>query len=555
MVYVLAADQAGRFTELTQAKPQTHNRPMNHWKLTALTVLLAGLAAPALADTPKDTIVMVKQIDDIVSLDPAEAYEISGGEVIGNTYDQLVDYDPGAPGKIKPALATSWRIDPDGRTFTFILRDGVHFESGAPLTAADAAFSLRRAVEIDKAPAVTLNAIGLTKDNVADAVVALDEHALQIKLPKPLAPSFVLFCLTSLTGSILDSKTVLAHEVDKDKGLTWLASHWAGTGPYRLVMWRPNEYYALEANPNYWGDPPKSRRIVVRDVKEAEMQRLMLQRGDADYARDLDKVQLDALAKEPGIKFDKGIKTSIDYLGLNQKNQYLSKPEVIEALKYLVDYDGIAGAILGDSAVVHQSFEPVGFLGAIDDAPYQFDLAKAKALLAKAGLADGFAVTMDVRNGSPWPEIAQAIQASFAQAGIKLELIPGDGKQVLTKYRARHHDIFLGDWAPDYPDPHSNAEGFITNPDNGDDSTVRTPAWRNFWRDAAMNDAVAAALLERDDAKRAGLYQGLQHEFQRKAPFVMLFEHVEVAARRGDVSGLGIGVNTLFDRYDGIAKH
>jgi peptide/nickel transport system substrate-binding protein len=555
MVYVTAADQAIRFPELTQAEPQTHNRAMNRWKLTALTVLLAGLAAPALADTPKDTIVMVKQIDDIVSLDPAEAYEISGAEVVGNAYDRLVDYDPAAPGKIKPALATSWQIDPDGKTFTFILRAGVHFESGALLTAADAAFSLRRAVEIDKAPAVTLNAVGLTKDNVADAVVALDEHALQIKLPKALAPSFVLFCLTSLTGSILDSKTVLAHETDKDRGLQWLAGHWAGTGPYRLVMWRPNEYYALEANPNYWGGKPKIGRIIVRDVKDAETQRLMLQRGDADYARDLDKVQLDALTKEQGIAFDKGIKTNIAYLGLNQKNPNLSKPEVIEALKYLVDYDAIAGAILGDTVVVHQSFEPAGFLGAIEDKPYKFDLAKAKALLAKAGLADGFNVSMDVRNGSPWPEIAQAIQASFGQAEINLELIPGDGKQVLTKYRARHHDIFLGDWAPDYPDPHSNAEGFISNPDNADDATMRTPAWRNFWRDAAMNDAVAAALVERDDGKRAGLYEGLQREFLRKAPFVILFERVEVAARRGGVSGLGIGVNTLFDRYDGIAKH
>ncbi len=203
---------------------------------------------------------------------------------------------------------------------------------------------------------------------------------------------------------------------------------------------------------------------------------------------------------------------------------------------------------------MHQSFEPVGFLGAISDEPYKFDLAKAKALLAKAGLANGFSVTMDVRNASPDPEIAQAIQAGFAQAGIKLELIPGDGKQVLTKYRARHHDIFLGEWDPDYPDPHSNAEGFIVNPDNSDNSTMKTPAWRNassirrcsgrsrrrWWNATAPS---APRCTKRSSAN-----------FMAKAPYVMLFEAVEIAAHRANVGGFSIGVTSEFDRYAGMAK-
>src|SRR6185312_9952416 len=193
----------------------------------------------------------------------------------------------------------------------FVLRDNARFETGKPATSADAVFSLQRAVMLDKAPAVILNAIGLTKDNVAAAV----------------------------TASVVDKETVLAHEQNKDMGLQWLETHWAGTGPYRLVIWRPNEYYAFEANSKYWGPKPATRRIIVRQVKDASTQRLMLERGDVDYARNLDKDQLAALAKNPSIKFDKGIKSAITYLGLNQKNQYLAKPEVVEALKYLVDYD------------------------------------------------------------------------------------------------------------------------------------------------------------------------------------------------------------------------
>ena len=70
---------------------------------------------------------------------------------------------------------------------------------------------------------------------------------------------------------------------------------------------------------------------------------------------------------------------------------------------------------------------------------------------------------MDVRNDYPYTEIAQAVQANFAQAGIKVQLIPGDNKQTLAKYRARQHDIYIGEWSADYIDPHSNAQGFAWN--------------------------------------------------------------------------------------------
>ena len=107
---------------------------------------------------------------------------------------------------------------------------------------------------------------------------------------------------------------------------------------------------------------------------------------------------------------------------------------------------------------VHQAFLPKGFLGAVNDNPYKLDVAKAKELLAKAGLPDGFSVTMDVRN-TPADHRHRARPSSrrMAQAGIKIEIIPGDGKQTLTKYRARQHDIYIGVWGPDYQDPHTNA--------------------------------------------------------------------------------------------------
>ena len=125
-----------------------------------------------------------------------------------------------------------------------------------------------------------------------------------------------------------------------------------------------------------------------------------------------------------------------------------------EALKWLVDYDGIASTIVKGSAVVSTSRScQRGFLGAIDDNPYTLDVEKAKELLKQAGLEDGFKVTMDTA-APPLPEIAQVLQANWAEAGIELEILPGDNKQTLTKYRARTTTSTSAAGAG-LPDPHT----------------------------------------------------------------------------------------------------
>jgi peptide/nickel transport system substrate-binding protein len=190
---------------------------------------------------------------------------------------------------------------------------------------------------------------------------------------------------------------------------------------------------------------------------------------------------------------------------------------------------------------VHQAFLPKGFLGAVNDNPYKLDVAKAKELLAKAGLPDGFTVTMDVRNTQPITGIAEAVQTSMAQGGINIEIIPGDGKQTLTKYRARQHDIYIGVWGPDYQDPHTNAQTFASNPDNGDEAASKTLAWRNAWETPELGPQVDAAILEQDTAKRAALYEAMQKTAMETSPFVIMFQQTEVAALRANVKDFVLG--------------
>jgi len=294
--------------------------------------------------------------------------------------------------------------------------------------------------------------------------------------------------------------------------------------------------------------------VVVRHVAEPASQRLLLEKGDVDIARNLTKDQLDALRGNPSIELQEAPKGSILYIAMNQKNPNLAKPAVREALKWLVDYDGIEKNILRGTFVVHQAFLPKGFLGALEDRPYKFDIERAKELLTKAGLPNGFSVTMDVQNISPYTDIAQAVQASFAKAGIKLELIPGDGKQVITKYRARNHDMLLLSWGPDYQDPHSNAETFAMNVDNTDQTKSKTLAWRNSWDIPEMTKQTAAAVKEPDAKKREQMYRALQKEHQKISPFIIMFQEIEVAAYPKTVSGFVMGPSFENDLYAGIQK-
>jgi peptide/nickel transport system substrate-binding protein len=512
-------------------------------------IVMAG--APAFAETPADTLVEGFAFDDIISMDPGEAFELSTAEMTSNTYDLLVRLDLNDTSKIKGDLAESWTVSDDGLTYTFKLKPGLKFASGNPLTAEDVAWSFERAVKIDKSPAFILTQFGLTGDNVTEKAKAVDDATFVFTVDKPYAPSFVLNCLTATVASVVDKKLVLEHvepvtpsdeyKYDNDFGNAWLKTGYAGSGAFKLREWRANEVVVLERNDNYHGEKAGLARVIYRHMKESSGQRLALEAGDIDVARNLEPGDMDAVSKNADLALASAPKGTVYYISLNQKNADLAKPEVIEAFKYLVDYDAIGATLIKGIGEIHQTFLPKGVLGELDENPYKLDVAKAKELLAKAGLADGFSVTMDVRNTQPVTGIAESFQQTLGQAGVKLEILPGDGKQTLTKYRARTHDMYIGQWGQDYFDPNSNAETFTTNPDNSDEGKNKTLAWRNAWDVPELTEETKAALLEKDNAKRAEMYQSLQKSVLEKGPFVIIFQQTEVAGYRANLKNYKLG--------------
>jgi peptide/nickel transport system substrate-binding protein len=484
--------------------------------LTRRTLLATGTAAVAApiasrvnATTPGNTIVMGKGIDDVVALDPAQAYEATSIEVGVNIYRKLVSPELDNLSKIGPDLAEHWEVSSDGTRFTFHLAKDARFVSGKPMTAADAEFSLHRAITLNLTPGFILTQFGFTKDNVGQLIRATDPHTLVLELPKPAATSFVLYCLSAEVGGIVEKETALAHQVKEDFGNQWLNSHSAGNGPYQLTSFQAVDHIILDTN-THTSIPVATKRIFIRHVKEPAEQLLLLQRGDIDMARDLTSDQLRASASDPSLHRFASPTTNQMYIAANEEP--FAKPEVRQALKWAIDYERIQKHIVPDTYFVNQSFLPTMLLGAVTRTPFAYDPDKAKALLAHAGYPQGFPVTLDHYSEQPFVDVATAIQANLTAIGLKVSLVAGVRKQVFTKMRARQHQLVINQWFPDYFDPNSNAQAFNANPDDSDNSPMKIIAWRCHFFNKELTDEVAQAAAELDTQKRIELYHRMQQQ-------------------------------------------
>lgn len=511
----------------------------------AFALCLSASTKAVEAATPADTLVIAMSIDDVISLDPAEIFEITTSEMLTSTYERLVTTDTKDPTKIIPQIAESWTFSDDGKSITFKIRGGLKFASGNPITAQDAAYSIQRAIKLDMSPAFILSQFGITRENVDQNVVAVDDKTFVFTTGKAFAPSFVLNCLTSSVASIVDSKLVKEHEqkiektdtnpYETDFGYGWLKNGYAGSGPFSVKQWRANEVLLLERNDNYADLKPAMKRVIYRHVKEGMSQRLLLQAGDIDIARNLEPGDIEELGKDSKFSVINAPKGRIYYLSANQNMPELAKPEVRQALKYLIDYDTIEATLIKGIGRTHQSFLPLGMFGATDDKPFKYDVAKAEELLEKAGLKDGINITLDVRNTQPYVGIAENIQQTMAKAGVNVEILQGDGKLTTTKVRARKHQMALGIWGPDYWDPHTNAVTFTNNPNNGDEVNLRTTAWQASWDIPELTAETMAAAEERDTAKRETMYHDLQKKFQEDSPITVIYQQIETAVTSSNI--------------------
>jgi peptide/nickel transport system substrate-binding protein len=489
-------------------------------------------AAEAPAEvTRENTLIFAGDSSDLITLDPAVAYEFGGIQIVGSVYETLVSFNPGESG-IQPLLADSWEVEDTGDnwTLTFALNPNATFASGNPVTAEDVIYSWGRAIDINKSPAfLFIDIAQLTKENMT----AVDPQTVQVILPKTVSPQVFLSILSFSIAAVVEKAAVEAN-LGSDMGETWLNDNSAGSGPYVLDTWERNVQVTLNANPNYWGEAPAMQRVISQNVTELANLQALIETGDADIVQDLGPEQAAALEGNPDLTLVKADSTLLVYVGMNATTPPLDNVDVREAIRYAINYDDINTLLAGNGRVV-QEIIPAGFLGHTGETFFTQDIDHAKELLAQAGVAEGTEIDFLIPvgpapGGLEWSVIAAKIQNDVAQIGLVLNIQQTQQSELLNIYRAQGGEMVLINWGPDFPDPDGNVTPF-TNYE------AQSIGWRNAWDNPEIAELGKAAAIELDTATREQLYHELMARVAHEGPYIMLYQPSRTYGIRNNVVG------------------
>ncbi|SKA17011.1 ABC transporter substrate-binding protein [Consotaella salsifontis] len=491
-------------------------------RVALLGVALSAVAVPAaFAETPANQLVIGTSLAQLLSLDPHQGQEPGAQEIIANIYDRLVATNN--DGKVLPQLAESWEADDKGITF-HLVKDA-KFASGNPVTSEDVVYSIVRLIKMNQAAAMKMTAAGYTKDNVESMVHAVDAHTFRIDLSDVITADYLLYRLALGNTSIVDSVEVKKHDAG-DNGNEWLRTHSAGSGPFTLSRWSPNEIVILEANPDYFAGAPKMRRVIMRHVPESQVERLMLERGDIDIANALTATDLASFKDRDGFAIQKVPTGGFYVLAMNAGREALSKPEVREAIAYGIDYDGIEKAVMGLYGRARTIPVPANYDCVVKDLGWSYQPEKAKELLKQAGYGDGLSLTLKTIAQTPRVDLATAIQASLKKVGIDISVQQGNGPDIISDHRARNFDLLMPQTGSYMPNVIGTMEQFSTNPDNSKEANnAGNFVWRSDWDIPELTKLTAEATLEKDPAKRCDMLKQMQQMFFDLKPAVLpMFE-------------------------------
>ena len=222
--------------------------------------------------------------------------------------------------------------------------------------------------------------------------------------------------------------------------------------------------------------------MIVRHVPEPASQRLLLEKADVDFARDLTPDQIKPLAGNTDIKVESFKAANTFYMGLNLGYEPLANPKVRQAMKMLVDYDGMVKTLPRPAASSSSRASCRSASSAPSPTtPSSSTSPRPRRCWPRPATRTASTVKMAAPNVSPWTEISQSVQQTMGQAGIKVSIEPMELKAVIGQYRGREHQIAMLSWGPDYFDPHTNADTFVHNDDNSDTPKIKPIAWRNKW--------------------------------------------------------------------------
>ncbi len=380
--------------------------------VTLLVVLALTAAVPAPGAAPGPTIrAVVLQSSDPTSLDPHNHRETPTGNVLRHLYDPLLFRDPRSPTQFVPVLATQW-WQVNETTFDFILKPGVKFANGEPFNAEAVKFNIDRVLgrTAEKAP---LNAYAFTTLKGAEVV---SETTVRIitRAPDPVL-------LSRLAGLY-----IVPPRLTREQGRDGLQRNPAGTGPYLLKSFVPNDRLVLEAKPAYHMGRARIDEVIFRGIAEAATRNAELRAGNADVVVNVPPDSIEEInnSGRGTAKSVPSTRVAIFFLNTLEYPQFKDR-RVRQALNYAVDADSIVKHVMRDYALRVPTIVAPYFTGYNRDLkPYPYDPERAKRLLAEAGYANGFDMEVLVPQGRYLlgVEAAEAIAGYLSKVGIRPRL-------------------------------------------------------------------------------------------------------------------------------------
>ena len=409
---------------------------------TAAASAAAAATLPATAQAqarPKDVLVVANEFGpNSLDIHTVGANRPSYG-VSWLVYDRLMTYGKKTLpdgrvmydiNKLEPELAESWKIAPDGESVTFKLRKNAKFHDGTPVTAKDVKWSFDRAVSVGGFPTFQMAAGSLEKPEQFEVV---DEHTFKVKFLR--RDKLTMNDLAVVVPCVFNSELVKKNATAADPwGLAWTRNNTAGGGAYKVEAFRPGQEVIYVRYDDWKSGPlPKLRRVIQRDVPNAGNRRALLLKGDIDITFDLPPKDFSELAKEGGaVKVSSmPIENSMFYLGMNVTKPPFNNPKVRQAVAYALPYDRMFdNALYGRGIKLYGAASPkVTTTAWPQPTAYKADIARAKALMAEAGVPNGFETTLsfDLGGATVGEPMAVLIQEALAQIGIKTQInkIPG----------------------------------------------------------------------------------------------------------------------------------
>lgn len=455
------------------------------------------LFSSALGAAPPANTLTIRILDEPETLDWNRAHTPLETYVLLNIMEGLVGFDANL--KTVPALAKSWTISPDGRTYTFHLRSNVKWSDGVPLRAKDFVYSWKRLLTPTTAAAYAYFLFdiegaeafnrGTLKDFNAVGVKALDDTTLQVNLSRRV--SYWLNIPTFWVTFPLREDVVQKYGTDWEK-----PGKMVSLGPYTMIAHDIDSKIVLDANPNYYGKRGNVNRVVLQIVKDGTTALRLYETGKVDMLTDISPLDLKHLAGNPELKTFPYIKTV--YLGLVHNKYPLSLVKVRKALSMAIDKTKFASLLSGGQQPA-TGFVPPQIFSWSKKLGHPFDPAKAKAELKAAGFDATRPLNLEIilPNSDRPLMIGQFLQSELKKnAGVNVTLQPFDNKTFRAQLDLKNFPLFLISWSGDYPDPDNFLSLFLSSAGNN----------RTLWKNQKYDELVLAARGLGDQKMRESLY-------------------------------------------------